>query len=136
MSDGIKAGIGQAVADIGETVIKPVVDEVGKAIEEGVQSVVGSSAPQDPQTQQQKQAEEQKRKQWAMHVIDWHKNLQASQQQVRMQKQQAQQAKQQEEVHEKQQVKQFKIIQNQKRAEMNAAQVAERHTEIKKGVGG
>jgi len=66
MSDGAKGNVGQLIADIGEAVVKPVVDEVGKAIEEGGQSIAGtgqfSSNPSSPQEQQKKKLEEQKRK--------------------------------------------------------------------------
>lgn len=146
MSDGFKSGIGQVAADIAESVVKPVTDEVGKAIEEGAKSVVGTPITQDPAAQHQpgagrpldekKEIEVQKRKQWALRVIQWHKNIDAAQKQVRIQKQQELQAKQQVESQTKQKAAQTKLIQQRKRVEMNAAQVAERHTEIKKGVGG
>lgn len=138
MNDGIKTGIGQAVADVGEAVVKPVVDEVGKALEEGVSSVVSGPKikPQDPLVQQQKQAEEAKRLSWARYVIDWYRRLQASQEKVRTQEQQKLAQIKQEETQENQ-GKQFEVIeQKRKEQQMNAVQLAGRKTEIKRGVGG
>ncbi|MFH0937565.1 MAG: hypothetical protein V1808_04740 [Candidatus Daviesbacteria bacterium] len=135
MSDGIKG----AVADVNEAVVKPVVDEVGKAIEEGVQSVVSGppkASPQDPATQQTKQAEETKKKAWATHVIDWYKKIDEEQAKVRQAKQQELTQKQQEE-QQKKEVKQFESLQQEKKKEqLTAVQLAARATEIKRGVGG
>lgn len=138
MSDGIKAGIGQMAGDVREAVVKPVADEVGKAIEEGVQSVVSGPKVQDPQAQQkqqEKQVEEQKRKAWAIRVIDWNKKLNDEQQKVRQQQQQKQQSEQQEQ-KEKQQVKQFQIIEKKKKELPQAVMESQRKAELKKGIGG
>ena len=138
MSDGMKSGIGQAVADIHEAVIRPVTDEVGKAIEEGAQSVVGAPTqkPVDPVEQQKKQEEDLKKKQWAMNVINWNKNLESAQQKVRQEEKQKEQQRKQEEEEQKK-VKQYEVIQQQKKSQqMTALQKESRKTEIKGGVGG
>lgn len=140
MSDGVKSAVGQLAADISEAVIKPISDEVGRALEQGAQSVVGATPnqpdPLEEQKKQQKQMEEQKKKQWALRVIEWNKQLEANQQKLKQEARQKESQKKQEE-SEKQKVKQFKVMEKQKKAqEMTVAQVAERRTEIKKGVGG
>ncbi len=136
MSDGIKGAVADTAQDISEGVVKPVRDEVGKAIEEGVQSVVGTPKALDPAAQQQKQQDEQKRLAWARHVINWYKNIQNAQEKVRAEQLQKLQAKNAEE-QQKKQVTQFEVLDKQKkRQEMSAAQIAARKTELKGGVGG
>lgn len=139
MSDGIKSGIGQMAVDVKEAVVKPVADEVGKAIEEGVQSVVSGPKIQDPQAQQkqqEKQAEEQKRKAWALRVIEWNKKIDEEQKKVRDQNQQKIVQAQQEE-KEKQKVHQFQVMEQQKKdQQLTETQRAARKTELKGGVGG
>lgn len=137
MADGsVGAAISQGAKDIHEAVVKPVVDEVGKAIEEGVQAVVSGPKVLDPQAQQKKQEEEQKRKAWALRVIDWYKKLQDEQLKVRQAKQQQQMQVQQSDQQEKQ-VKQFKVMEEQKKkTEMTQLQRASRKSEIKGGMGG
>ncbi|KKS70760.1 MAG: hypothetical protein UV41_C0014G0014 [Candidatus Daviesbacteria bacterium GW2011_GWA2_42_7] len=121
--------------DVGEAVVKPVTDEVGKAIESGVQSTV--SGPQiDPAVQQQKQMEDQKRKAWAIKVIEWNKNLQAAQAKVRQEAQQKTLQQKQEEDSQKQKVQQYKVVEQQKRQQVMAVQQAQTRTEVKKGPGG
>lgn len=138
MSDGMKSGIGQITKDVSEAVVKPVTDEVGKAIEEGAQSVMGipTQKPLDPVEQKRKQEEDFKTKQRAMYIINWHKQLDASQGKVRQEeKQQVQQKKQEED--EKKKVKQYEVLQQQKKSQqMTALQKESRKTEIKGGVGG
>lgn len=140
MSDGAKSGVGQAVADISEAVIKPVTDEVGKAIEEGAQAVTGTGThqakPIDPAEQKRKQEEEIKKKQWAMNVISWNQQLDSAQQKVRQEGKQKEQQRNQAE-DEKKKVKQFEVIQQEKKSQqMTALQRESRKTEIKGGVGG
>lgn len=137
MSDGVKAGLGQVAADIGEAIVKPVADEVGKAIEQGAQSVAGTTQkPVDPQEKQRKDLENQKKKAWAMRVIDWHKQIQANQQKVRQENLQKTQAEGQKK-NEENKVKQFQVVKKQEQQQqLSVAQVAERRSEIKRGVGG
>lgn len=134
MSDNFKGALSQVAEGVKEAVAKPVIDEVGKAIEEGVQSVTGSQKPLDPIAQQKKLEEEQKRKQWAIHVIKWNETLQQNQQQVRQQKQQEEQTKKEEEKKEEQ-VKQYKAIEK-KQQESIALKQTQTRTETKGGVGG
>ena len=136
MADGGKSGIGQLATDIGEAVIKPVVDEVGKVIEEGAQSIVGTPKALDPAVQQKKKVEEEKRKQWALKVIDWNKQLELAQQKVRQENLQKLQAQQQEE-QQKKQVKQFRVIEKQQKdQQLTQIQREATKAERKGGVGG
>lgn len=132
----IGGALKQAAVDVGEAVVKPVTDEVGKAVEQGAQSTFAS--PQvDPAILQQKQVEGQKRKAWAIKVIEWNKNLQAAQQKVRQETQQKELQKKQEEQQQKEKVQQYRVIEQQKKQQQfSVAQLAERKAEIKRGPGG
>lgn len=124
----------QAAVDVGEAVVKPVSDEVGKAIEQGAQSTF--TGPQiDPALQQQKQVEDQKKKAWAIKVIEWNKNLQAAQAKVRQEAQQKTLQQKQEEDSQKQKVQQYKVIEQQKKQQVMAVQQAQTRTEVKRGGG-
>jgi hypothetical protein len=135
MADGVKGALSQIGADITESVVKPVTDEVGKALESGVKTVVygPGSNPVDPKTQALKKQDEEKRRQWALRVIEWNKKLSDDAHKVRMQAQQKKmeegQVKQQEE-----QVKQFKV--SEKKKQTPAELAARNTTEKRKGVGG
>lgn len=137
MSDSVKSNLGQLVSDIGEAAVKPVVDEVGKAIETATAPLVGQSPkPQSPADVQKKQQEEQKRKNYAIRVIEWNKKLQENQAKVRQQREQQLQARQQEE-QRKSQVRQFELVEKEKKDQhLTATQLAARKTELKGGVGG
>lgn len=136
MSDGAKSGIGQIAADINEVVVEPVKDEVGKALEQGVQSVVQGPQAIDPAKQQQKRAEEAKGKQHALNVIEWYRKIDEEQKKVRQEKQQQLQQQKQEEAGKKQEQQSKENQKQQRRQELTAVQVAERKTEVKRGVGG
>lgn len=132
---GLKGALASLPQDISEAAIKPVVDEVGRALETGIQTVIhGPQATSiDPKVQAQKKADEEKRKTWALRVIDWNQKLAHEQSKVR----QAAQQKQTQEEGEKQQgqkVKQFKL--DQKKREVPAELKARNTTETRKGVGG
>lgn len=135
MSDGDKSGVGQIVADVGEAVINPVKDEVGKFIETGIQSVTGS-APKtlDPLEQQKKQAEELKKKQEANWIIEKYRQTDQEQAQVRQKATQEEQKKKQE-VQQKQQVKQYEMVKKQQAVNVSVRE-AQTKTETKRGVGG
>lgn len=147
MSDGggIKTGALQFAADVGETLIEPVKDQVGEAIEQGVQSVVSGPQqipqnPQDIQKQQSdqanKQAENAKKLQWAQATIARYQKIDEEQAQVRMKKKQEEVAKQQE-AQQEEQTEQFELQQQeQKSADLTAIQRKARGIEIKGGVGG
>ncbi|OGE25765.1 hypothetical protein A3H85_01855 [Candidatus Daviesbacteria bacterium RIFCSPLOWO2_02_FULL_40_8] len=135
MADGVKGATIQLATDIGETIIKPVTDEIGKALETGVSTVIhGPQQPLvDPKIQAQKKVDEEKRRQWALRVIDWNKKLTDDAQKIRMQNQQKKieesQVKQQEE-----QVKQYKV--EEKKKQTPSALAVRNTTESRKGVGG
>lgn len=135
MSDGIKSGISQLSTDVKEAAIEPVVDEVGKAIEQGVQSVINPQAS-DPAVAEKKKQEEEKRRQQVLRTIDWYKTVEDAQAKVRQEQQQKLQGQKQEE-HQEKQVKQFKVLEEKKKKqEMTQVQKEARRTEIKGGVGG
>lgn len=121
-----------------EAVAAPVIQEAQQAATVGMEQIAGtSSQPQDPQALQQKKEDEQKRKIWALRVIDWYKRLQEEQAKVRQQKQQEQMAKQQSE-NQGREVKQFKIFQQkqQKRQLLSDLERKARSKELRGGIGG
>ena len=131
---GVKNVIGGTFEDIGETIVKPVVDEVGKAIETGTQSVVyGANPPgQDPKQQAQKESDRQKK------IADWRWVLQRQQEQASAQAKVRAEAKQKEnqQTQVKQQEKQVKDLKTAKKKENIALKQATTKTEIRGGVGG
>ncbi len=125
--------IGGTFEDVSDAVIKPVSDEVGKAIESGVQSVVSGPKQLTPQQLQQKQTDKTNQLAEARRKIAWWRNLDEAQRKVReLEKQRKMQR-----IHaekKKKQVKQFEI--SQKKKEDINLQRAKTKTEIKAGVGG
>lgn len=81
-------------------VAQDVKDSVGQALEQGVQSVVGTQL--NPQQVQQKQVEDQKNLTETRRKIRWYQDLAASQKRVREQEKQKKTQKQQLEEQEKQ----------------------------------
>lgn len=136
MADSFGGAVKQNIGEISEAVVKPVTDEVGKAIEQGAQSVVGvNPKPVDPMVEQKKQEEELKRKQWAMQTIQRYKEIDEAQKKVRQeQKQKETQVKQEEE--EKKKIKQYELMKKKQKPLPQAVSEAQRKTEIKRGVGG
>src|SRR3989344_3355950 len=98
MSDGFKGAVGEAVKTTNEAVIKPLTDEVGKAIEEGFQAVTGKQLT--PQQIAQKQQQDQKKIADAQRKIQYWKQIEEAKSAVRSKQQQVQiqtqQVKQQE----------------------------------------
>lgn len=92
------------VEEATEEVITDVKDEVGQMIEQGVQSVVGSTLT--PKQLQQKQLDEQKRLAQARKTIKWYQDITAAQRRVREEERQKRLQKQQQEEQEKQKKKQ------------------------------
>ena len=136
MSDGVKG----AMQNIGEAVVKPVVDEVGKAIEVGVQSVLNrqpvqqSTTPQiDPLQQQQIKTTEQIGLVDARRKIKYWQDLGNAQAKVREDQKKKEQERLQEDPQKKK-IKQFEI--QEKKKENIALQQAKTKTEVRKGVGG
>ena len=144
---GIKNVIGGTFEDVSEAVVKPIQDEVGQAIEQGVQSVTGKTPlPQDdsqsnafsPEELQSKKLEDQKKLKEAQYKIQWWKKLDEQQRSVReMQRQKNEQRLQviAQEQKKKEEVKQFQLVEKkQKLNESQARSQAER--KAGRGVGG
>lgn len=133
MADGVK-GI---ATDINEAVVKPVADEVGKAIEQGTQSVVyGSQATSvnPPKSPEQIKQEEQKKLAEARRKIAWYKNLSEAQAKIR-QEQKEKEAEKLKVEKEKKEIKQFEVVKKQQ-SQAAIVKEAQTKTEVKKGVGG
>lgn len=127
MADGIKG----VVADINEAAVKPVMDELGKSIEQATQSVVrGSGAGPNPQSPAQDQVKlvEARRK-----IAFW-KNLADEQARVRAQEKTKEEERLKAE-EKKKEIKQFEVVKKQESLN-TAIRAAQTKTEIKKGVGG
>lgn len=147
MSDdkGIAAGIGQFAQDVGEALVEPVKDQVGEAIEQGVQAVAPPKQQPSPQTPQQlreqqaeqvkKREEEKKRLDWAQATIARYQKIEEEQAAVRAKKKQEEQVKQQEEEVEKQELG-FELQQKEQKSQDIALQQAKTKTEVRGGVGG
>lgn len=133
MSDSGKGPIGGTFEDVGEAIVKPVVDEIGKAIEAGVQAVTPQKTL-DPATQQQKQISDQKNLVEARRKVEWWKALEAERNRVRQQNQQKLQAQgQQIQAKQQEKIKQFEIV---KKKDNIALKEAQFKTEKRGGVGG
>lgn len=132
----MKAGLGQLATDVSEAAVEPVKDELGQAIEAAKTSVINPQAL-DPAVIQKKQMEAQQRRQDALQVIEWNKQLQSNQQKVRQEvKQKEQQEKQGEEQkkQEEKKVKQYKAVE--RKQQLSAVERKARGRELKGGVGG
>jgi hypothetical protein len=125
--------IGGTFEDVSDAVVKPVSDEVGKAIESGVQAVVVGPKQLTPQQLQQKQTDTTNQLTEARRKITWWKSLDEAQKKVREEQKQKQMQTQQVDQQQKQ-VKQFEITQK-KKEDINL-QRAKTKTEIRGGVGG
>ncbi len=122
------------VADsMGEAVVNPVKDEVGAAIEAGVQSVIGTQKPLDPQQEAKKKVDEGRKRQ---NIIRFLNQYNTDRQRFQIQKQQEEQrklAQDQKKQQEKMKVKQIQIV---KKQNIEAVKQAQTRTEAKRGVGG
>lgn len=136
MTDGQGGGFKAAVE---ETIINPVQDEVGKAVETAQQSVFGTL---DPAQLQKKQQEAQQRKQEddkkKQNVLKFIRELQEDEQRHKQLKQQEMQKKQEEEQEEQEKKQREMSKEQQKSQDMVNQQVrdAQTRTETRKGVGG
>ncbi|MBI2017650.1 hypothetical protein HYS92_01220 [Candidatus Daviesbacteria bacterium] len=138
MSDsggGVKQFAGEMKGAVAE-VTKDAKDSVGEAIEQGVQSVVGTQPT--PQQVQQKQQEDQKREldrqKQLVYTRGWLKNLEAEQQKVRKENKQKEQRRLQTEQQEKQTTEMKK--EEKKKQPVNPAVAYAGKVEFKRGVGG
>lgn len=132
--------IGGTFEDVGESinqsVVKPITDEVGKAIEVGDQFIVGTPVQTQQQRQDKTREDQQKISQWRWRLQKI-KELSDKQKKIaEEQKQKEVQAKQAEEQTKKEkfQIKQFEVFKKQK--EVNPALASKGKMEIKRGVGG
>ncbi len=143
MADSGKGSIGGTFEDIGEAVVKPVVDEVGKMVEIGAQSVGVPKANPDPRQnpgQNQptsdiatKQVEEQQKIARWRFWLNRQKQLSNEQKRVRDETKQKETQRLQVETEEKK-IKQFEIVKKEKKNQVLAQQ--QRKTEIRGGIGG
>ncbi|MDD5147640.1 MAG: hypothetical protein PHV63_03800 [Candidatus Daviesbacteria bacterium] len=134
MADGgsaIKQFGGEVAQVVGE-VAKDVKDSVGQAIEQGVQSVVGTQLT--PQQIQQKQLEDQKKLAETRRKIDFYKQTDQAQKQVREENKQKEMQKLQNQQQEEQVVEIKK--EQKKRQPINPATFYAGKAEFKRGVGG
>lgn len=136
MPDNIKGIVGQVVADVSEAVIHPVAQEIKQVVTEGIESIIGSgsAALQDPKMQAQRKLEEERKKQWALSVIERNKQLDRELKSIREEKQQHIAQSQQVDKQEKK-VKQFRLIQK-KRVENIQIQRSQAERRAGKGLGG
>lgn len=129
---GVKNVIGGTFEDIGEAVVKPVVDEVGRAIETGTRAVAyGANPPgQDPKQSSQKETDRQKK------ISDWRWVLQKQQEQANAQTKVRQEYKQKhfQETQVVEQERKAKNLQVTKKKENIALWQAKTKTEVKDGV--
>lgn len=142
MSNGIKSMMGGAVKNVGEAVVKPAINELGKDAEEGVNSVFGTPQNQTSQTNQQtpqqlqsqnlrKQEDENKKRNLQMF---FQKLTEGQQREVGIRRSEDEKKKKEDkEKQEKKEVKQFEIIQNEKKQEDVTIAQKQRRTEIRKG---
>ncbi|MBI2020825.1 hypothetical protein HYS94_05450 [Candidatus Daviesbacteria bacterium] len=129
-ASGIKQ-IGEEVVETTEEVVKDTKDQVGQAIEQGVQSVVGIQLT--PQQIQQRQLDEQKKLAKVRRDIQWYKDIQVAQKAIREKEKQKKLQKDQQ-IQDEKKFKQMEIIQ--KKKELPIAIKALGKAEIKRGIGG
>jgi len=131
---GVKNVIGGTFEDVGEAIVKPVADEVGKAIETGTQAVVYGVNPsgQDPKQQAQKEEDRQKKISNWRWFLQKHQEQKAASDKVRQDNKQAQ--FQQTQVV--QQEKQVQNLETQKKKQNIALKQATTKTESKGAIGG
>ena len=121
------------IEQVSGEVAQDVKDSVGEAIEQGVQSVIGTTLT--PQQIQQKQMEEQKQLAEARRKIEWYKRIDQEQKLIRQKEQQEKMQKQQEETQQKQ-VQEIQKVQKKQKIpeEVRARAMAE--LKAGRGVGG
>ena len=131
MGDGDSSKLG-AVA---EAVVNPVIDEVGKALEIGAQSITGTGqmATLNPQEEAKRKQEEEIKKRNIKVFLNQFKTDQAG---FNQQKQSDEQKKLQEQDAKKQQVQQIKVFEKEKKEKSIVEQTGKGRAEIKKGIGG
>lgn len=143
MANAVKQAVIGAIQDTNEALIKPIRDEVGQALEQGVKAVVVGppTVQQQHITQQQIQHNEAKRQvdlAEARRKVDFWRRIDQEQQVVRQKRtqelMQKNQVKQQEE-----KVKQIKIVKKTEKkniAKDAAIKASQAESKVGKGVGG
>ena len=135
-------GISNTAKMVGEAIVKPVSDEVGKMVEAGVQSVSAKQPADDAQkkqnqnlpNKQQLAQDDAKKKQNVMQFLQNYKQQESA---LTQQRKQEENQKQQEEVQKKQEIKQFEFSKKQERQTMQQAELmrAKSRSERKGGAG-
>lgn len=125
--------IGGTFEDVGES-LAPVKDAVGQALEQGVQSVIGSQlTPQPFDSAQGKQKKQEDQKQLA-YTRKWLGDLQRAQEKVRAENKQKEEQRLQQQQQEKQVTEMKK--EEKKKKPVNPAIAYAGKAEFKRGVGG
>lgn len=135
-------GFSNAAKLVGEAIVKPVTDEVGKMVETGVQSVTAKQPADDTQkkqnqnlpNRQQLAQDDAKKKQNIMQFLQNYKQQEST---LKQQRQQETHQKEQVEVQKKQEIKQFEFAKKQQRQTMQQAELmrAKSKSERKGGAG-
>ena len=145
MSDGGgRSPIARAADVAGETVMKPVTDEIGQALEQGISDTFNTPKPQATPQEQQKQqmekaAKDQKVQQEIQNLnwyIDQNRKLEEEIKQIREAKEQSWKKKQEEE-RQKAQVKPLEELEKEnEQQKFDAVAAAKTKAETRRGVGG
>ena len=137
-------GMSNAAKLMGEAVVKPVSDEVGKMVEMGVQSITGAPSGDDNQKTQDKpdpqkiaQDDAAKKRKALANIQQFNTQMTQNAKTVQQQNEQKEQTRKQEEVQETQKIRQFEFA---KKQESNQRQVelqrAKTRSERKGSIGG
>ncbi len=145
MADGGRSsGFRNLAKDFSEAVINPVKDEIGKAVESGVQSVAPfpkpkTQNPQDPKSQQQAAMEQKKEEMKKIRNVKLFLNRYTGQEQrerqLREQRKQMYQQQDQQQKQKDQRIKDFNIGER-KKEENLAVKNLKLARETRKGIGG
>ncbi len=129
----------QTLETINQEVVEPTVDQVGLALEQGVQSVMGNFQAMDPQKQadiKQKEADDQKE----ADEVRWRlSRMQQTEQEIeaiRKKRREEEDQKNKSEQQNTSEVQQFEVVHEQQKQEDIATQNAKTKTEMRKGVAG
>lgn len=128
---GIRKQIGGTFEDIGEAIVKPVVDEGMKAAEQGVKAIVQPGHSPNPQLQKQEQAGLMEARRQLQH---W-QTLDEGQKKVR-EGQKKQETEKKQEEQKKEEITQYTIVQKKEEDKNRVVQQHQKRTETRGGVGG
>jgi allophanate hydrolase subunit 2 len=138
MADGDSTNVSEVIGSIADAVFKPVGEEMGRMMEEGKNSVVGSDDPQSQAKKQQEQAQKkQKEAEQINNIKNYFEELAKQEQIGRQARAQTEQNWNQRNQAEKIQENDHKLEEEKKEASVNQAVYnAERTKEQRNGVGG